>query len=146
MDSNQKVLNKFEIQKEILDLQNAYTVIRAMLTRLELVVPDDSKLGLTSRQYVADLMKLGYSINTHSSLEYKHSILNGFKRSNSILTLIQMKKNQLNEEIEERYISFEELQATISAELKFLIPVDITVASYCEYKKILKRKVKNFSG
>lgn len=142
LDNNSDVLNRFELQKDILDLQNAYTVIKAMLKRLMIIPPDHKTHGQTSSHYINDLMKLGYRIDTDNRQAYQESILRADKKSNSIITQIQMKKNLLKGDVEEKHVSFDSISAVISAELKFMIPEDISVAKYCEFKKIIKRRIK----
>lgn len=138
LDNNQDILTKFETQKDIIQLQSAYNVINAMILWLQLVTPPEP----TSVQYVNDLQKMGYHVDCTNSELYKLSLERAAKKTGSILTMIAMKKNTLKgEQIEEKNISFDAIMALISAELKFVIPEDISVARYCEYKKIMKRRI-----
>lgn len=137
LDNNTEILNKFETDKEIKQLQTAYNVIKAMIKRLQLVTPPDP----TSVQYVNDLQKMGYHIDCANSAMYKFSLERADKKSNSIVTQIEMKKNTLEGNIEEKNISFDAIMAVLIAELRVPLEDDITVARYCEYKKIIKRRI-----
>lgn len=139
LNNDQEVLTKLEAEKEIAQLQAAYIVIKAMIRYLEILTPDKDK---NAAGYVSDLMKMGYHVDCSNSQNYKLSLERADKKSNSIITLIQMKKNSLKGEVEEKNLSFDAIMAVISAELQFIIPDNISVARYCEYKKVMKRRIK----
>ncbi len=150
LDQNLGVGAQFEDQKILIQLENAYTVLKAMIRLLMLVTPDsqDPEYAKIATQYIEDLRKLGYIIDVTNSKAYEKSLYQADKRSNALVTKIRMKKNEIKSltpdaEDGEREISFDRIVAQLSAALQFNIDENnLTVSRYCELRKVLKERSK----
>lgn len=112
-----------------------YELVRLSLMKLILVVDDECLLYLKSK---------GFKINTETATGYVDSINLALHRSNSYLTRIKMKLNELNEmkadQDKTQPKSIEEILGSLSSTLGFNIPEDVTLARFNEYKKVAKKK------
>lgn len=147
IDKNHQITESFNDQKIIYQLENSFIVIKAMIRLLMFITPNskNENHAALAVKTIKDLRKLGYNINTSNSLEYAKSISNANKRSNSIISRIRIKKSEMRIESSsnDNPISFDQAISALNAALKFVVPDDITVARYCEYKKVLMKKAKN---
>jgi len=111
-----------------------YEMIKLSLMKLVMVVDNDE---------IAYLKSKGYAISTATASGYAASIDAALKRSNSILTRIKMKQNEMFSKVQEAKAPtpIEESLANISAVLGFDIGTDITLAKFNAYNKIAKRKI-----
>ena len=148
LSNDNKIDESFSSQKVLKQLENSLVFIKSLIGILIFVSPT-SKNELYSKSAIdaiEKLGKLGYTITTISSLEYAKSIKSADQKSNSILTRINILRNEIlsvNEEDKENRVSFDAIISSLSVALKFSVSDDITVSKYCEYRKILTKKSKN---
>lgn len=147
LDNNLEIHGSFENQKVIYQLENLYVVIKAMIRTLMFITPHTkpARYGKTASKTIDDLSKLGYKIDTSSSAAYAASISAADKRANSIISQVNIRKAEMDADNEGDYekISFEKTLSILNSSLGFQVPEDITVAMYCEYKKVITKKSKN---
>lgn len=113
-----------------------------MVRFLWYVSPSNKKHGEKAKDYIVELSAMGYEVKWTDSLEYKKSLVEIDKRVNSLLTLIKMKENEINETNEESGIDFDELMAMLSLHFAY-VDENVTVARYCKMKNVIKQKLKN---
>ncbi len=126
----------FEGIQNYYTLSNEYTMVRAMLIKIAMVVDWDTIKILNAK---------GYRINTKSSAKYAESIERAFKKSSNLMTRAKMKFNEINllsAGTDGKGESFEEVMANLTAMLKFVVPDDITLSRYNEYRKVIKNRSK----
>lgn len=133
LDHTSSIQDAFEKDKYIKQLENAYTTIKAMIRKLMFVV---------DKRTILDLHALGYIIDTTDSREYAKSLSAADKKSNSLVTRIRMLKNELKGDHSETGVSFDSLMAMLNSQLQINVPENISVARYCEYKKIITERNK----
>lgn len=115
-------------------LTRDFIMVRANLLKLSFIV-DDEALDFLKRK--------GYSINLSSALAYSESLTAGIKRSEHLNTRIEMKRNEIVRKYKRetaKPITFEEAIAELNVSLGFVVERDITLASFNEYRKILKNR------
>lgn len=114
-----------------------YELVKLELSKLKIVIDDDS---------IGFLKDKGYRIDINgTATRYAQTIQAAEARSNSILTKIQMKANELKLEAEKadknKSEGIEEVLAGMSTVLGWNIPSDITLARFNKYRKIVKDKL-----
>lgn len=116
-------------------LLSDYELVRLTLIELTFIV-DDS--------LIAFLESKGYKIDRSTATTYRESLTRASQRSRNIITKLRTKYNEIKEFERDRgkgkIVTIEEILANISAEMKFHVGLDITLARFNEYKKIIKRK------
>ena len=112
-----------------------YNFIRSRLLQLMFVIDTN---------YIAELKKFKYNINVGgTSYDYSESINKALRKSDNIISKIQLEKSQLESiTANSNYVasSAEELLARVSVSLGFSIDSDITLARYNEYIKVIKAR------
>jgi len=125
----------FQLMKSYLNLINEHTAVKAML--LHLYIQYDAEI-------IATLKKKRYIINTDNNVLYDESLEAAGRKVENLLTKINMKFNEIQEfqKLDKggKESSFEELMATLTMSLGFVVADDITLARYNEYHKMLERK------
>jgi len=112
-----------------------YELVKLSLMQLMFVV-DDSTINF--------LNALGYKIDTSGAKAYSDSIQNAFQKCKNLTTKLKTRFNQIqaaNQDSEKTpEISIEEALANISVSLGLVITIDVTLARYNEYRKIIRKK------
>lgn len=132
---DRKYESYFQLSKSYAQLVATYLIVKSSLLHL-IILPADMEL-------VNDLRKRGYKIDSE---HYMQSIEACLIKVDNLVTRARMKQK----EIESQFItsdrtkpgSFEEIMANLSVGLGFIVPDTLTLASYNEYKKILKAKAR----
>lgn len=138
LDNNNQIQDSFDKAKNVMELENSYNTIKAMIKMLMIVTPTHEKYGEKANEVVNMLAKMGYKIDLSNSDKYKESVLAANKRSNSLLTHIRMKKNALRGENDEKGINYDEIMAMLQT--NFNVDESLTVARYLSMKKIIEKK------
>jgi hypothetical protein len=103
-------------------------------------------LALNADKDVIDfLKKKGHIVDTSSDQAYDKSLERLVKKHDALATQITMKQNQiqaLSEKEVTEQVGFDQIMASLSAQIGFTVPEDVTLARYNEYKKIIKQKAK----
>lgn len=139
----------FKLDIEIKQLQNLYNIVKAMLRLLILASPNNvnSDYAKLASKYIIDLKNLGYEIDLTNSDSYKKSIYRADKKANNIITRIRIKQKSLDQINKEsstgEKVSFEKVYTNLVASLNINISENITVKQYCEYKEIIRKRVKS---
>lgn len=122
-----------ENHKSYAELNNEYILTKALLIKLCFVVDFEC---------IQSLRELGYKINTENSAKYEESLTRALRKSENLITKINMRKNQIESVANEKGddFGFEEVMASLISSLGFEVSSDITLARYNEYKKIIKKK------
>lgn len=152
LDQNLAVAAHFEDHKVLLQLENAYTVLKAMIRTLMFVSPgsNNPEWADLANNYIKDLRKLGYIIDITSSKAYKESLYAADRKSNQLVTRIKMKRNEIKNYSEDpdqegdprEKVTFDQVITQLSAALQFNLSDNLTVSRYCEYRKTLKARNK----
>lgn len=122
-------------------LNAEYVLVKALLTFLCFSI---------DYQYIEQLRKLGYKIDTTNTQLYTESLSNGLRRADNLKTKIESKAKELqllfkggeNGKPE----TFEQVLAHLNAGLGFNVNEDITLSRFNEYKKILKARQHKSDG
>lgn len=97
-------------------------------------------------EYLKHVRAKGYAIDTTNSKTYADSLGRALRKSNNILTKIEMKRNELaalrQERKTEKPQTFEGIIASLTFQLGYTVPDDITVIRYNEYVKLIEQKQK----
>ncbi len=125
----------FQLLKSYTLLVAQYTIVKAELMQLSVVIDYD---------LVLDLRKRGYKISLNSTAELAKSIEAALKKVSNLVTKATMKQKEMEAMMANQpksgKVGFEQLMANISTGLGFVVQDDITLARYNEYKRILKDK------
>jgi len=147
LSNDKNISNSFEEQKIIYQLENSYVVIKVMIRLLMFITPYSKGEGHgdLATKTIADLKLMGYKIDLSSDKAYASSISAADKRANHIISQIKIRKADLAtlEGEGSKDISFDYVISSLNTALKFIVPEDITVSRYCEYKKVLIKNAKN---
>lgn len=112
-----------------------YELVKLTLIELSFFVDDN---------LIAFLDSKGYKIDKSTATSYRKSLERAAQKSGNIVTKLRTKFNELKEQERDRkkgkIVTVEEVLANISSELKFHVGLDITLARFNEYKRIIKRK------
>lgn len=110
-----------------------YTLVRNMLLKLWHVV---------DYQFIQECRARGYQINTKDNSSYEKSIAAGLRRTANLITRARMKQSEIERNYggERKSYGFEETMANLTMGLGFVVPDDITLARYNEYKKMVKSR------
>lgn len=140
LDNSPKVKANFDKLTYVRQLENAYNTIKGMIRLLWMVTPNHPKHGHIAKQYIDDLKKMGYIVNVSNSLEYRASLVAADKKANSLVTYIQMKKNELEKDKvhDEEGIDYDDLMAFLMEH--FNITGEVTVKRYLRCKQRIKAK------
>lgn len=117
-----------------------YELVKLSLFQLMIVVDEDAILFLKSK---------GYRIDQSTATSYNQSINAALQKCKNIITKLKTRYNQIQQTIKDNQAaqgdkaqtSIEEILANLSAAIGFSIGVDITLARYNEYRKILKKRI-----
>lgn len=120
-------------------LNAEYVLVKALLTYLCFSI---------DHQYIEQVRKLGYKIDTTNSEKYTESLSNGLRKADNLKTKIESKGKEIqllfNVGENGKPETFEQVLAHLNAGLGFNVNEDITLSRFNEYKKILKaRQPKN---
>ena len=148
--NDNQIEESFNSQRVLKQLENSLVFVKSLIRILVFVSPD-SKNELYSKSAIDAIDKLNKLVTKPpktnlSSVEYAKSIKAADKRSNSILTRINILRNEIlsnSGDSQENGVSFDAIISSLSVALKFSISDTITVSKYCEYRKILTKKSKN---
>lgn len=130
--------------------KNLYVYTKALIRQLMFITPDSGgAYGKLASESIRDLQNMGYNINVSSSKEYAKSIYAADKRSNYLVTRIKLTQKEvdsLNSSSKkgENKLSFDREVTIISSSLGFSVPNDLTLSTYCEYKKRIKERNKHY--
>lgn len=118
-------------------------MIKGMLLKLFLTVdPDDIKY-LKAKGYNIDV------VGNEPGPNFEKSLTAAIHRSDNIVTRIIMKEKELQAYFEKQEnakpMTFEELIVNMNAALKMVLPRDILLSEYNEYKKVLKKMAESAS-
>ena len=125
-----------------------YNLIKAMLLKLVAlniearINIEHDDLFIQDEYLISELKKRKYKIDTSSASNFWKTLAEALQKSESIQTRLKIKIHELEEftKGEGTGTTFDELLANVSAALGFVIPDDITLARFNEYRKILKRQ------
>lgn len=147
LDNNLQIDESFQNQKILNQYENSFVFVKALIRILTLVSPDSENENYSgaANDAIKTLDKLGYKIDVSSTKNYAKSITAADKRANSIITRINILRNEIsgNQSGENESASFDGIMSALSAALKFRVSEQITVARYCEYKKVLTKNPRN---
>jgi hypothetical protein len=144
LDKNAEVANNWDKVIALRQLQNSYTTIKAMIRLLHIITPSDAKHGNTANQTIEELKLMGYNIDTTNSEKYAESLKKADNKSNSLVTLIRMKNNEIKGESEESNIDFDQIIAMLQLHFHD-IKETITVKRYIACKNLIKSRSKEKS-
>lgn len=145
LEGNMQLKNKFDKVVALRQLQNSYTTIKAMIRLLHYITPSHEVHGTLAQGTIDDLAKMGYVVDVSSSKAYAESLLKLDKKSNSLVTLIRMKQNELEGNHDEHAVSFDEIFAMLQIHFHD-IKENITVKRYIACKKVVKQRQQSSQG
>lgn len=111
-----------------------YIVVKSDIVKLAAVIDDD---------IIEELRRKGYKINTTSTNDYIDSLNAASKKSDNLVTRIQMKLKEL-----ERFhgsiktnktVTYAEVVATLNYALGFNTENDLTLAGFHAYQRVIKQ-------
>ena len=112
-----------------------YEMVKLSLMQLMFVVDDDT---------IAYLQSKGYRIDKSGAKAYSASIQSALLKCRNIITKLKTRYNQLaqaNQDGEKvAKTSMEEVLANISVAIGFSVGMDVTLARFNEYKRIVKKR------
>lgn len=131
-------INHLSDFKTFAKLNNDYYLVKAMLMRLSLQFDK----GLQE-----DLRKKGYNIADPDTEEFFTSMMIADRQASNIVTKIKMKQNELNKVASRsvKKFSSDKALANLSVSLNMVLPQDITLSLFNEYRLIAKEKQTNIS-
>lgn len=140
---NAKQNGTFEYQTYLEDarehtrLLNEYNLVKAILTKLSFVV---------DYELVNYLQDKGYRIDISSSEKYADSLTKAIRKSDNLITKINMKRNELaglETKKGGKSSNYEEIMASLEFALGWSVGEDITLARYNALKKLAKKKAES---
>lgn len=135
-NGDMEIVNYVELLQAYGKLVSDYTLVKASLFKLLLVVDDATVAWLATKRYKIK------TDGTHN--EFLASINAALAKSNSYITHITARKLELEKllasQSEKSQHTIEQALAALSAGLGFSVPTDVTLARFNEYKKVLKKK------
>lgn len=127
--------NYLDNYKTYAQLLGDYEKVKLSLMQLLMVVDDD---------VIAYLKSKGYVIDTSTSSSYNKSIQNAMQKCKNILTKLKTRYNQIQQANKDNdkapQTSIEEILANISVSIGFSVGMDVTLARFNEYKRIVKKR------
>ena len=111
-----------------------YTLVRNMLLKLSTVI---------DYEFVEACRARGYPINLKDSVSYEKSIAAALRRTANLITRARMKQSEIEREFggkPQKSYGFEETMANLTMALGFVVPDNVTLARYNEYKKMIKSR------
>ena len=111
-----------------------YVMVRNMLFKLATVI---------DYEYVEACRARGYQINLKDSASYEKSIAAALRRTANLITRARMKQSEIEREFggkPQKSFGFEETMANLTMALGFVVPDNVTLARYNEYKKMIKSR------
>lgn len=133
VNGSRDYLNHLSDFKTFAKLNKDYYLVKAMLMRLSLQF---------DKGIQEDLKRKGYNIADPDSDDFFTSMMIADRQASNIVTKIKMKENELNK-IASRSVkkfSSDKALATLSVSLNMVLPQDITLSLFNEYKAIAKEK------
>lgn len=135
----------FQLIKSYSLLVASYIVVRASLMHIAMI---------TDIEVIYDLRKRGYKIDLSAGeTAYANSIEAALRKVEGLITRAKMKEKEIQRlypvsDVPVKSASFDELMVTLNTGLGIIIPDDVTLSRYNEYRKILKakQKVKTSNG
>lgn len=143
LTGSQSVNNLTAKYNSLVRLQNSYVTIKAMLRYLMYVSPSHPKHGKKAKEFVDNLNKMKYTIDTTSTIKYAESLMKANRKAGTIMNYIRLKQSEIKREKEKgegngQGLDFDEIMAMLSME--FDIKENISVKRYIKCMKILDKK------
>ena len=131
-------LNHLSDFKTFAKLNNDYYLVKAMLMRLSIQF---------DKGIQEDLKQKGYNIAEPDTDDFFTSMLVADKQASNIVTKIKMKENELNRVASRsvKKFSSDKALANLSVSLNMVLPQEITLSLFNEYKLIAKERQTSIS-
>ncbi len=135
----------FQLLKSYGELVASYIISKTSLLKLAI-----APLAL-DYELVDDLKKRGFKIDVANYSEdfdkYLASIESNLRKVDNLVTKARMKEKEITKQFETadkggKVYGFEEIMANLHTSLGFVVPDNVTLARYNEYKKIVAAKIK----
>ncbi len=135
----------FKAHKSYTDLYHTYVYIKACF--LKLYFQAVMRFEPIEDELIIFLEQEGYKIDKG---DYHNSIITGLNKSNNFVSRLTAKENELDKLTgnngkvikSKKPVTFEELMASITIDLGFVVSDDITLSRYNEYCKVINAKRK----
>jgi len=125
--------------KDYVRLLATYQGVQASLLQLYICFDDEA---------IAFLESKGYHIDASTQSKYMESIQNGLQKVKNVITKIKSKYNIIAQYLKENKeketplkTSVEEMLANVSAQMGFSVNMDVTLARYNEYNRIIRKRI-----
>lgn len=100
-------------------------------------------------EMIEELRERGYIIDTSSKNSYAASLERAMERSKSLLSRIKMKSNELDNFSEylkdNKPATFDEIMASLIINLGFIVPDEITLSRFNQYRNLIVQRRKHQS-